>query len=226
MAPLSSPLRGTHDSVGAYVGDPINCAFSLEVDPRDNTVVKLSVLPPGSSGSPDTLWRRQFNAAGDREAVLEKVRDKKLDLVFLGRLTMIFGSDGMDATVDEIVSTDRTKRKADEKEAAEQAQKHLIVNLYAPEGKNGRHVLELERESRNKADWKVTYDRAVERDRMCDWMRWQRERFLGFLDYAAEHGDEALARLLTNEMFETERRVKKDGRGAGGMRPLRMWRGD
>ena len=50
--------------------------------------------------------------------------------------------------------------------------------------------------------------------------------FFAFLDHAAEHGDESLARMLVDEMFATERRVKKEGRGAGGMRPLRMWRGD
>ena len=56
-------------------------------------------------------------------------------------------------------------------------------------------------------------------------MRWQKPRFEAFLGHAAEHGGEALTRLLIDEMFETERRIKKDGRGAGGMRPLRMWRG-
>lgn len=71
-----------------------------------------------------------------------------------------------------------------------------------------------------------TYDRAIERDRLCDWLRWQKDRFLGFLDYAATHGSEALSRMLIDEMFLVERRVKKEGRGAGGMRPLRMWRGD
>ena len=64
------------------------------------------------------------------------------------------------------------------------------------------------------------------RARLCDWLRWQKERFLEFLDYAAEHGGEALTRMFIDEMFVTERRVKKEGRGAGGMRPLRMWRGD
>jgi len=72
----------------------------------------------------------------------------------------------------------------------------------------------------------VTYDRAIERDRLCDWLRWQKTRFLGFLDHATEHGAESLSRMLVDEMFATERRVKKEGRGAGGMRPLRMWRGD
>ena len=43
--------------------------------------------------------------------------------------------------------------------------------------------------------------------------------------HAAEHGDTALEERLTREMFEMEARVKASGMGAGGSRPLRMWRG-
>ena len=102
---------------------------------------------------------------------------------------------------------------------------HQIINLYAPDTKRG-YKLELQRKSDGGAEWSVRYDRAIERDRLCDWLRWQKVRFYEFLDHAAAHGTEALTRLLIDEMFETERRIKKEGRGAGGMRPLRMWRGD
>lgn len=63
-------------------------------------------------------------------------------------------------------------------------------------------------------------------DRLCDFVRWQITHFAEFLDFAAQHGAEALTRRLTDEMFEVERRIKKEGRSAGGARPLRMWRGD
>ena len=85
---------------------------------------------------------------------------------------------------------------------------------------------ELQRKSDSHAEWSVRFDRSSERDRLCDWLRWQKPRFGAFLEHAAEHGTEALTRKLVDEMFETERRIKKEGRGAGGLRPLRMWRGD
>ena len=102
---------------------------------------------------------------------------------------------------------------------------HHIINLYARNAKRG-YKLELERKRVGDPEWSVRYDRASERDRLCDWLRWQKPRFGAFLDHAARHGPEALTRLLIDEMFETERRIKKEGRGAGGLRPLRMWRGD
>ncbi len=211
-------------------GDPVDRdgdrVFSLEIDPRDDAAVQLVVRAPGSCSMPHAIWNRRLPTAEVREPFLDRLRDRQPDLIFLGRLTMISGSQNMDAVFDQMVDADRAEREAEAERSAEEARERLNVNLYAREGKYGRRVLELQRGSSSKADWSVTYDRAVERDRLCDWLRWQSERFLGFLDYAAEHGDEALARVLTDEMFETERRVKKDGRGAGGTRPLRMWRGD
>ncbi len=109
-------------------------------------------------------------------------------------------------------------------QAAEAARKDRIVRLYVPKTKRG-YALQLQRDSRATPDWQVVYDRQAERDRLCDWLRWQQSRFLDFLDAAANRGAETLTRMLLDEMFETQRRVKKEGRGAGGLRPLRMWRG-
>ncbi|CAM3248998.1 hypothetical protein SPAN111604_13060 [Sphingomonas antarctica] len=70
------------------------------------------------------------------------------------------------------------------------------------------------------------FDGRSERDRMCDWLRWQKPLFREYLAYAAANGDHALEKRLVDEMFETEARLKKEGRVAGGLRPLRMWRGE
>ncbi|RYD29280.1 MAG: hypothetical protein EOP89_00350 [Lysobacteraceae bacterium] len=161
----------------------------------------------------------------DRNAVLDAVHRDALDLAFFGRLTSIFGTVELDKVVDGIVSTATHARHEAAEKAARTARNHQRVSLYAPDTKRG-HALELQRKSRDVADWRVVYDRAAERDRLCDWLRWQQPRFLEFLEFAAKNGDETLTRLLTDQMFEAERRVKKEGRGAGGMRPLKMWRGD
>ncbi|MGI4732584.1 MAG: hypothetical protein ACRYFW_12685 [Janthinobacterium lividum] len=200
-------------------------AFSLEKGVDAANSVSLLVSPPGSRMVPAVIWGRAFDTAEDRQAFLSKTHSPRTDLAFLGRLTMIFGGGELDALSDRIVLDARDARRKAEEEAADLASKHLLVNLYAPDTKRG-HALELCRKSRTEPDWKVVYDRAAERDRLCDWLRWQKPRFLAFLDHAAAHGNEDLTRLLTDEMFETERRVKHEGRGAGGNRPLRMWRGD
>lgn len=200
-------------------------AFALEIDALDADTLNLLVSPPGSRSTPTVIWSCCLETPEDRTAVLDAIYKNGLDLDFVGHLTMNFGDAEIEAIVDRIVTQARDARREAAEQAAELARKHEIVHLYAPDKKRG-YLLELQRKSRDTADWTVVYDRASERDRLCDWLRWQNSRFLDFLNYAAKHGDEALTRVLTDEMFTTERRVKKEGRGAGGARPLRMWRGD
>jgi hypothetical protein len=201
-------------------------AFHFRHGAKGKRTLDLLLLPPGSRAEPTAIWSRRFDVAGDRDAVIAGFEERRMDAVFLGRLIMMFGSAALDEVVDTLVVEVRIEREEDIEREAKRARDHFVVNLYARPGKHGRHVLELERKTSSKAEWSVTYDRAIERDRLCDWLRWQKSRFLDFLDHAEQHGDEALARMLIDEMFVTERRVKKEGRGAGGSRPLRMWRGD
>ena len=205
--------------------DPTS-AFHLSQNAKSKRALDLLVQPRGSRATPTAIWSRRFDTIDDRDTLLGAIKKGRLDPVFLGRLTMMFGSAALDELADRLVAAARAERAEELEEAATRARNHFVVNLYAREGKHGRHVLELQRRSSDKAEWSVTNDRAIERDRLCDWLRWQKDRFLDFLDHAAEHGGEALSRMLIDEMFVTERRVKKEGRGAGGMRPLRMWRGD
>ncbi len=205
--------------------DPGTNAYAIEIDAADPGALSLLLAPPGSRMEPTVIWTRRFDTMVDRDAVLDAIHSGAVDLQFLGRLTMIFGDIELGKVVGGIIiaATDARRQAADE--AADTARKHQLVNLFTCDTKRG-YVLELQRKSRDAADWKTVYDRASERDRLCDWLRWQKPRFLDFLDYAARNGDEGLTRLLTDEMFETERSVKKQGRGAGGVRPLRMWRGE
>ena len=201
-------------------------AFQLRERNQDGCVLDLLVQPHGSHTAPVVLWSRRFSDDAGCDSLLTAVSEREIDIGFLGRLTMMFDGTALDQMADALVAAAEARRAKKLEKEAQRARDHLIVNLYAREGKHGRHLLELQRRSSSNADWSVRYDRAVERDRLCDWLRWQKDRFLQFLDHAAEHGDESLARMLVNEMFVTERRVKKEGRGAGAARPLRMWRGD
>lgn len=195
--------------------------FSIEMSKADPHVMHLVMAWKGTR----MLWTRHFGDLADRDAVLGRFVNGGFDLVFLGRVTAIFGPTTINAAVDKLVEeASESRREAAEAAARRQRDRH-IINLYAPNTKRG-YKLELRRKGEPDAEWSVRYDRAIERDRLCDWVRWQVPRFAEFLKHAEKRGGEALTRLLTDEMFETERRVKKEGRGAGGMRPLRMWRGD
>jgi hypothetical protein len=203
-----------------------NRAFIMAIDKEHACRVHLVDIVRGSEAEWHVVWTRDFGTLEDRDAVLSQARAGALDLVFVGRAVTIFGTAELDVIVDHIVAEAEEERAAARQEAADEARLDRSVNLYARKTKHGLHILELQRESRDKADWLVRYDRAAERDRLCDWLRWQKPRFLDFLDFAAENGSEALTRMLIDEMFVAERRIKQEGRGAGGLRPLRMWRGD
>lgn len=219
---MSLPSRPPDDSpTDASIVHATIVAFSIETDARDPHVIRLVANVRGAR----TLWTRHFGDLADRDAVLDCFRSGSLDPVFYGRVTMIFGPAAITIAVDRVLDRAREARRAEAAAEALRRRDHHIINLYARNTKRG-YKLELERKRVGDPEWSVSYDRASERDRLCDWLRWQKPRFGAFLDHASRHGAEALTRLLIDEMFETERRIKKEGRGAGGLRPLRMWRGD
>ena len=217
MKPLPSSLLPVADHTS-------DVPFSLTADVRKATILHLMFALPDHR-TPKTLWTRKFESDPDVQAVFDAVSSGSVDLMFFSHLTLILGTADLDGIVDKIIKDARDQRRAQAEEAAEYAREREIVELFTAQKRRG-HALKLCRKRETVADWEGVYDRAAERDRLCDWLRWQRARFLQFLEFAAEHGDEALTRRLTDEMFETERLVKKQGRGAGGVRPLRMWRGE
>jgi hypothetical protein len=222
--PLPARPAATSESIKASIVHKAVGAFSIESDAADPHFLLLVINGVGSGGT-WTPWKRHFGDLADRDAVLERFQSGALDLTFLARLTMIFGPATITKAVDRVVESGRKIRRAQAESEDKRQRDREIINLYAPDTKRC-FKLALQRKSDDDAEWSVRYDRAIERDRLCDFVRWQKARFGTFLDYAAKNGGEALTRMLTDEMFETEARIKQQGRGAGGMRPLRMWRGD
>lgn len=219
------PFLALHTSPPGEGPQSIAPLVSLEIDDDNDLVVNLLIRPAGSREVPRRIWTGHFGTTEDRDALLAGGSEGRIDIAFLARVVLAFGAADMDEAVDKLLIRARADREERAREAEQEARDYTIIKLFTRDGK-GLYRLDLERRSRNEPDWSVAYNRAIERDRLRDWLRWQKERFSEFLDYAAQHGNEALTRILTDEMFATERRVKKEGRGAGGMRPLRMWRGD
>jgi hypothetical protein len=84
----------------------------------------------------------------------------------------------------------------------------------------------LEYGNDEKAFWSIKFDEAWERDRFWDWFNWQSDRYPEFAEYLKDGDRLELERKLLKEMLVTEQKVKKQGLGAGGRRPLRFWRGE
>ncbi|WBH15822.1 hypothetical protein [Sphingomonas radiodurans] len=144
---------------------------------------------------------------------------------FFERLVLLLGPATLDIEVDTMIVAERERAAKEHAEALEKAAANMRVSCYASD-KKGWFCLTLQRDSASKPEWSIAYRGRAERERLRDWLRWQSDRFLEFLDYAAEHGADALEKRMVEEMFETETCVKRKGRGAGGTRPLRMWRGE
>jgi hypothetical protein len=116
---------------------------------------------------------------------------------------------------------EEARRKAEEKLAAETALGFWIKT------KKGRYLLNLHRGgSGTQPLWSIAFDEAWERDRFWDWIGQLEDRFAEIAAEAQKIDWADLERMLLREMLVTEQRVKKQGLGSGGRRPLRFWRGD
>lgn len=199
--------------------------FSMEIDRDYEARACIMLRLPGSNGSPRTIWSRDFYSQAELHDVLAQIKEAGIELGFWGRLVLLLGPSSVDAEIDRIVATHRERVAHQEEEQSRRAAARQRVQSCVSD-KNGWYYLTLERETDDEPEWKIGFRGKAERERLRDWFRWQTSRFLEFLDYAANHGAAALEKRLLDEMFAAEQRVKQEGRGAGGTRPLRMWRGE
>ena len=200
-------------------------AFRLSAAAGDPARLQLLLQPAGTNAAPEVIWFRDCASAGECAAVLVAVAVQKIDPAFLGRQALLLGTATLRGIIDAIVHAERERLAGQKEKDRERAEAHARISSYAPD-KDGWFYLTLKRDSAGKPEWSIAFRGRAERERLRDWLRWQGDRFAEFLDYAAEHGAQALEKRLIDEMFETEKRVKSDRRSAGGTRPLRMWRGE
>ncbi|CAN5598487.1 hypothetical protein BH10PSE14_BH10PSE14_35230 [soil metagenome] len=199
--------------------------FRMTVDQGNDATLSITLHYPGSWEPPQVVWTRSFNSLGDLRSVLAHIRDADIEIAFWGRLVLLLGPSSLDADMDRIVDAHHERIVSNDEKRRRQAAARRRVQSYARD-KNGWYYLTLQRETDDEPEWSIAFRGKAERERLRDWFRWQSSRFLEFLDYADEHGGAALEKRLLDEMFATEQRVKQEGHGAGGARPLRMWRGE
>jgi hypothetical protein len=200
-------------------------AFRFGRDDSDEARVTLLLQPMGSTAPPREIWSHNCDSAAEAERVIAQLEAHGDGAAFFGRLLLLLGPQQLDAEVVAMVAAERERVAMEEAEALEKAAAHMRVSCYAPD-KKGWFYLTLERDSASKPEWSIAFRGRAERERLRDWLRWQGDRYLEFLNYADEHGADALEKRMISEMFETEKRVKREGRGAASTRPLRMWRGE
>lgn len=128
-----APVSGRIDTsiVSKAVG-----AFSVETEASDPHCLYLVVSGVGSGGA-RALWKCHFGDVADRDAVLEQFQAGALDLTFLARVTMIFGSAAITEAVDRVVESGRKIRRAQGEAEAKRQRDREIIDLYAPDTKRG-----------------------------------------------------------------------------------------
>lgn len=199
-------------------------AFRMVRDLDAKHGVALLFERPGTNATV-RIWSGVFGSRAECAAILVAAKEQADRLEFWGRIVLTLGAAPLDAIIAVIACKARKEASEDAERRRKKAVARRVIHLYTRE-RNGRFYLDLERDSDNSPEWSIRFDGRSERDRMCDWLRWQKPHFSEYLAYAAVNGDHALEKRLVDEMFETESRLKKEGRVATGLRPLRMWRGE
>lgn len=147
-----------------------------------------------------------------------------------GRVAALFGEAGVRSMVLGPAECEAEEAAIAAEEARvqreERARLRQQIDLFVLDQKGRRPGLSLESGDETKPFFLMRFSEKWERERVLDWLRWQKERFLGFRDLLEAEGTAAVERAIIAGMRETEAEVKARGLSSGGRRPLRFWRGE
>jgi hypothetical protein len=210
---------------GASDHAPFQVSFCVLDDPSRSNWLAIVPAHRQEPVQQDFVWQGEFEQQQVAQVIKARLAEDPGFLCLVGRLAYFAGPQVLDGIFGEIAAAVEQDWRRQEAQRREEEAARLTVHCYCRSSKNG-HSLSLKRESDHEPGWEITFRGRAERERLADWMRWQKGRYLEFLDFAECNGARALEKRLLNEMFETEARIKAAGRSAGGQRPLRMWRGE
>ena len=147
-----------------------------------------------------------------------------------GRIAVLFGEAALRPLI--VAAAEReaetTARDAEKARIRDEARihRHGQVGLFILDAKGDRAGLSLKSGDESSSFFVMRFSEKWERERVLDWLRWQKDRFVAFRHIHESEGSVALERLIIAGMRETEARVKTQGLSSGGRRPLRFWRGE
>jgi hypothetical protein len=216
----------------SYFADPGEFRPALANGRAAGSVVQLVRRPSraasGESGA--IVW--QFEAADPDEAqvVFQWIDARPEQWALWGRLALGFGTGALHALVVDEASRDARARAAEAAMARDEEEERLLeameINLYILDKRGGRPGLYLQSRDQAEPFWTTRFSERWERERVLDWMRWQKAHFVEWRDYVVREGTMAFEQLIMAGMRETEQSIKARGLAARGNRPLRFWRGE
>ena len=200
------------------------------VEVGSGSVLLLGAEPIDRDGAePLEVWRSYVGAVRAK-MVFDWMVEQRSQWPLWGRIAILFGEAALGPMIVAAAEreADRSFREAEQARAAEEARihRHGQVNLFILDARGDRAGLSLKSADESRAFFVMRFSEKWERERVLDWLRWQKDRFLAFRDMHDGDGSVALERLIIAGMRETEAQVKAQGLASGGRRPLRFWRGE
>ncbi|WCP14072.1 hypothetical protein sphantq_02514 [Sphingobium sp. AntQ-1] len=210
----------------AHAGSARFLPFVSDASDGLSTVSLLRRLPDDTFAS---VWSHECAPLAAR-AIGEWMWSQPEQWRYWGQLAVrlgdaVVGPIILDAATEAAVMQAKEQRREEERRLEEERLAQVIT-LYSFDPKKGRPALGLERGCDDAPFWKMKFNEKWERDRVVDYLRWQKPRFVDLDAHFRERGALELERLILSEMREAEKRARTLGISSGGRRPLRFWRGE
>ena len=178
---------------------------------------------------PCTISKDGFVAEWELSGAPDAIREifgwisgKSEDCVVWARTARLFGADALTTTLTEGAQRDAEKRAvaAEESRLKEDCRlrQRMNIGLYILDEQGERPGLFLKSEDMKIGFWKMRLSERWERERILDWLRWQKNRFVEFREIVEAEGAIALERLIIAGMLEKERDMKTRKVASGGLR--------
>jgi len=199
-------------------------------EPEEGSVLLLAAAPiTGRDRAYREVWRSYVGIERVR-TVFEWMSARPEEWDLWGRVATLFGDSALHTIIVEAAEREAETAAIEAEEARlKEEERRLLsrkVELYILDPKAKRPGLSLESGHETKPFFVMRFSEKWERERVLDWLRWQKDRYLDFRDLCEAEGQLALERLIIAGMRETEAQMKAQRRTSGGRRPLRFWRGE
>lgn len=223
----ASTRHAEHSLFEATHGGDVACWPALEIE--TGSVLILGEDWEGHDGA-RTEWWRSYVGADRAEMLFEWMSARPGEWPLWGRLAILFGEMALRSLI--LAAAEREAEEAAlaaeraRLEEEDRTRRHRQIDLFILDEKRKRPGLSLQSGDERRPFFVMRFSEKWERERVLDWLRWERPRFAEFRDLCGSQGSVALERLIIAGMRETEARIKAAGLASGGRRPLRFWRGE
>jgi len=204
------------------------CWPALDLDTE--SVLLMRAMPADIEPTGKIVILRTYVGGGRARSIFDWMCLRPGDWPLWGRLAYLFGEEAVRSVV--IAAAEREAEKAAiEAEEARLEEEERIrlrrqIDLYILDPKSKRPGLSLQSGDEKKPFFLMSFSEKWERERVLDWLRWQKHRFHEFRDLFQAEGPVALERLVIAGMRATEAEIRTRGLASRGRRPLRFWRGE